>query len=83
MALERQPTLSEAHFNLGIWHAASGRPARAIDSFEEALRLRMALADEIRIHDALLELYTEQGDAASARRHRDERERKRALQRGE
>jgi hypothetical protein len=82
-AVERQPTLAEAHFNLALWHEASGRTARAVESFEEALRLRMSLPDEVRIHDALLDIYTRTGDSESARRHRDERERKRALMRGE
>jgi tetratricopeptide (TPR) repeat protein len=82
-AARRQPTLAHARFNLGLWHLAEGRTVRALEELEEAVRLGMPLEDEIDAHGKLAAIYADQGDASASRRHREERERKKALTWGE
>jgi tetratricopeptide (TPR) repeat protein len=82
-AVRRQPLLAEARLNLGRWHHAEERWARAAEEMEEALRIGLPLNDAIEAHDTLHEVYRAMGDDAAAKRHRNERERKRALTRGE
>ncbi len=82
-AERRQPTLSQAHYNLGLWHLSERRWSRAAEELEEALRLGMPLEDEIDAHGRLFEIYQRMGDEAGARRHREARERKKALTWGE
>jgi len=82
-AVRRQPTLAQAHYNLGLWHLAGGRPVMAEDELEEAIRLGMPLEDEIDAHGKLALIYRKLGDRESERRHREARERKKALTWGE
>lgn len=82
-AERRQPTLAQAHFNLGLWHVVERRWSRAAEELEEALRLGMPLEDEIDAHGKLFAIYRKMGDEAGARRHQEARERKKALTWGE
>ena len=82
-AVRRQPGLAEAHYNLGLWHDASGRKARAAEELEEAVRLGIGLDRRVDAHDRLVRLCRELGDEARSRRHREERERARARTFGE
>jgi tetratricopeptide (TPR) repeat protein len=82
-AARRQPTLAQARYNLGLWHLVEGRTVRAQEELEEALRLGMPLEDEIDAHGKLAEIYRGLGDAEASRRHREARERKKALTWGE
>lgn len=82
-AVERQPLLAEARGNLGRWHASEGRLARATEELEEALRIGLPVTDAIEVRDLLNDLYLKAGDPVSARRHRLERERLKALLRGD
>ncbi len=82
-AVRRQPTLAQAHYNLGVWHLAERRWARAAEEMEEALRLGMPLDDEVEAHGRLVEIYRKMADEDGVRRHRDARERKKALTWGE
>jgi tetratricopeptide (TPR) repeat protein len=82
-AARRQPDLGVARFNLGLWHLSEGRWIRAAEEMEEAIRLGLPLHDAIEAHDRLHALYGRVNDPARARHHREERERKRALTRGE
>ena len=82
-AARRQPGLAEAHYNLGLWHDASGRKARAAQELEDAVRLGIGLDRRVDAHDRLVRLCKELGDDARSRHHRKERERVRALTFGE
>ena len=82
-AVRLQPGLAEAHFNLGLWHLSERRWVRASEELEEALRLGLTLHEEVEAHGRLHDLYGALGDREGARRHREERERKKALTWGE
>jgi tetratricopeptide (TPR) repeat protein len=82
-AVRRQPDLAQAHFNLGLWHLSGRRWAEAEAALERSLALGMPLPDEIRAHEVLHDLYRQEGNVEAAHRHREERERKKALTWGE
>ncbi len=82
-AARRQPGLSRAHLNLGLWHLSEQRWVRAVEELEEALRLGLPLEDEVVVHQRLFEAFEGTGDFERARHHREERERLMALSRGE
>ncbi len=82
-AVRRQPDLPHAHLNLGLWHLAGGRWVAALEEIETALRVGMPLHDEIAAHDAAFRAAERIRDPERARFHRGQRERKKALSRGE
>jgi tetratricopeptide (TPR) repeat protein len=82
-AVRRQPNLAPAHYNLGLWHLAHKRWGMAAEALERAVAIGMPLGDEIHAHEMMHDLYRRLGDAEGVRRHREERERKKALTWGE
>jgi tetratricopeptide (TPR) repeat protein len=82
-AVRRQPGLSYARYNLGIWHAFEGRFVRAAEELEEAIRCGLPIDLEMDAHDRLVRIYDERKASGDARLHRAERERLRALTWGE
>ena len=82
-AVRRQPDLPQAHLNLGLWHLAERRWVRALEEIEAALRVGLPLHDEIAAHGEAFQAAIRIGDGERARYHREQRERKKALSRGE
>lgn len=82
-AVRRQPDLPQAHLNLGLWHLAERRWVRALEEIETALRVGLPLHDEIVAHGEAFKAAERIRDGERARYHREQRERKKALSRGE
>ncbi len=82
-AVRRQPTLATAHYNLGIWHLFHKRWGRAAEKLELALALGLPLTDQVHSHEMLQDICRRIGDDDGVRRHREARERKKALTWGE